>query len=160
MSCKQYFKVQTIMKQESLFNSNTIPSVENMEAILRYEFRDNTLTIDIFFENYANGKYTKYLSGRQERIRFYSSPEWKALKKEALSIYGSKCMVCGSTKDIRADHIISRQLDPSRSLDITNIGILCNDCNLDYSYYNKKDYRTDEELLKLYNYLKEQGKVS
>jgi hypothetical protein len=153
MSAKYFLKVQKILQQEKLVNTSLYPSVENYEALIQYEFRRPGLTIDDFYNEYTNGTFNKYLKGRQDRMRFYSSAEWRALKKIALSIYGSKCMVCGSTKDINVDHLVSRQIDKSKELDINNLGVLCETHNLEYSYFKKEDYRRPEDLEKLKQYL-------
>ena len=154
MSHKSYLTVQTIMKQEGLFKTNTDCSIANIEAILQYEFRDPELDIDTFFTNYASGKYTKYLQGRKERAKFYSSAAWRKLKAVALKIYGARCMKCSSVKSIQVDHMVSRTKDPSKSLDINNLGILCEACNLKKSY-NSEDYRSEEDKAKLEAALKQ-----
>lgn len=65
---------------------------------------------------------------------FYESWEWKTARYEALKKYGPKCMLCGATaKDgvrICVDHIRPRALYPDLQLDLNNLQVLCNDCNM------------------------------
>ncbi|WP_299570299.1 HNH endonuclease signature motif containing protein [uncultured Shewanella sp.] len=67
-------------------------------------------------------------------IDFYSSQKWKALRKEALNKYISTCICCGrSAKDgavMHVDHIKPRSKYPQLALDIDNLQILCDLCNL------------------------------
>lgn len=64
---------------------------------------------------------------------FYRSREWKELRLLALSA-GRVCKLCGcgpaQGKAIHVDHIKPRSLWPELSLDISNLQILCQDCNM------------------------------
>lgn len=66
---------------------------------------------------------------------FYSTREWREIRWQVLSGSTGKCTMCGrSHKDhgitIHVDHIKPRSKFPSLELDITNLQILCEDCNL------------------------------
>lgn len=55
--------------------------------------------------------------------RFYTSPEWQALKRTKRA-EGAWCVVCGSTKRLILDHIIERK-DGGADLDPSNVEWLC-----------------------------------
>lgn len=76
---------------------------------------------------------------------FYFSPEWLELRYRAIKKYGRKCMCCGATdKPIHVDHIKPRSRFPDLALDITNLQILCRDCNLGKGAWDKTDWRPKE----------------
>jgi len=83
-----------------------------------------------------------------ERLRylsFYSSPEWKALRKEVLRLYGKVCMKCSASASdgaaMHVDHIKPRSLFPSLAMDFDNLQVLCADCNVEKSNRDFTDYR-------------------
>lgn len=61
---------------------------------------------------------------------FYNSWEWKRVRYDALIKYGAVCMLCGAKEKIVVDHIIPLKVDPLLSLQINNLQVLCNDCNM------------------------------
>ena len=76
---------------------------------------------------------------------FLQSRAWFELRYKALLKYGAKCQCCGrSRKDniiIHVDHIKPRSRYPALALDINNLQILCNECNLGKSYTDSTDWR-------------------
>jgi 5-methylcytosine-specific restriction endonuclease McrA len=88
-------------------------------------------------------------TGYQERVAFYDSDAWRALRYEALKAYGRRCMVCGATPEIGAqlhvDHIKPRSLYPELELVLGNLQILCRDCNLGKSNKDSIDWRQATE---------------
>jgi len=82
--------------------------------------------------------------------KFYETKEWISLSSTVKKIYGKKCMKCGDSKSImHTDHIIPRSLDISKELDIKNMQVLCENCNIEKSNLNCNDYRTERDKLKL-----------
>jgi len=65
---------------------------------------------------------------------FYSSRLWKILRYQAFEKYGNKCQCCGGTpKDdltMHVDHVKPRSTNPELELDINNLQVLCEDCNV------------------------------
>lgn len=65
---------------------------------------------------------------------FYESDEWRALRYQALKVYGRKCSVCGATpesgKIMHVDHIKPRSRFPELALLLENLQVLCEDCNI------------------------------
>lgn len=79
---------------------------------------------------------------------FYESREWRELRYRALVKNGGACQACGATaKDgarIHVDHIKPRSLFPKLELEISNLQVLCEDCNLGKSNKDTTDWRTEE----------------
>ena len=77
--------------------------------------------------------------------KFYQTPEWRRLRYKVLDTYKNKCQACGrSPRDgivIHVDHILPRSLYPERALSISNLQILCDDCNIGKSNIYTTDWR-------------------
>lgn len=78
---------------------------------------------------------------------FFKSRKWKVLRKEAIRLMGRTCMRCNKQKllgaHLHVDHVIPRSVDLSRQLDITNLQILCKECNVDFKGTQSFDYRSE-----------------
>lgn len=78
---------------------------------------------------------------------FYSSWDWKKLRYEAIKKYGRRCVCCGfvphngSLNYLVADHIKPVSKHPKLALQIENIQIMCNDCNMGKSNAHTDDWR-------------------
>lgn len=76
---------------------------------------------------------------------FYSSKAWKELRYIALKQSGGCCTLCGARAcdgvSLHVDHITPRSVDPSKELDINNLQILCQDCNVGKSNRDGIDWR-------------------
>ena len=70
----------------------------------------------------------------KEAETFYRSREWRRLRYQAFQRYGNKCCVCGRGASdgmvMHVDHIKPRSLYPHLALDIANLQIMCNECNV------------------------------
>lgn len=87
---------------------------------------------------------SKYTIKREEQIAFYSSVAWRRLRYEVLKKYERKCMVCGVTsqdKVLHVDHIKPISKYPELKLNISNLQVLCEDCNLGKSNRDNIDWR-------------------
>lgn len=64
---------------------------------------------------------------------FYNTPQWRALRKQALIRDCYRCVVC--QRDVhhkgqsRVDHIVSRRQRPDLSLVLSNVRTLCPSCD-------------------------------
>jgi hypothetical protein len=80
---------------------------------------------------------------------FYASPEWRQIRYRALEIHGNNCMACGRCpRDgivVHVDHIKPRSTNPELALDLENLQILCEDCNLGKSNKSAKDWRVERQ---------------
>ena len=129
----------------------------HVSHVLGYQLHELKINkVILIFANYYNLNVTYplrswivelYRSGENDIIKrngdsFYGSTEWRKLRLEVISLYGTVCMKCGSDDgDHVADHIKSRSKFPLLELDINNMQVLCNTCNLIKSDRNCIDYR-------------------
>lgn len=81
---------------------------------------------------------------------FYNTPEWKTARYTAFRKHGNACQCCGaSAKDgvhLHVDHIKPRSKFPELELNIDNLQILCEDCNLGKSNTDQTDWRPEAEI--------------
>jgi len=66
-----------------------------------------------------------------ELKKFYNSNAWKKLRKEAYDNLVHFCPVCGSEEKLNVDHINPVRYFWEQRLDINNLQILCEECNLE-----------------------------
>lgn len=82
---------------------------------------------------------------KPENGGFYQSKEWRILRYKALAKYGRQCMCCGATPEsgiiLHVDHVKPRSKHPHLSLDINNLQILCEDCNMGKLAWDDTDFR-------------------
>lgn len=94
----------------------------------------------------STGKAPTY---KQRSIEFYASDEWRKLRYYALQVCGAKCQCCGvSGRDgatMHVDHVKPRHKYPELELELTNLQVLCADCNIGKGAWDKTDWRTDAE---------------
>ena len=73
---------------------------------------------------------------------FYRTREWRDVRYKALVKFGKKCQACGETGGyIHVDHILPRSKHPDRELDIENLQVLCEACNIGKSNTDTTDWR-------------------
>lgn len=69
----------------------------------------------------------------EEAKRFYTSPEWKLLRKQIIKLHKNICKNCEKVltekSDITIDHILPRSKFPDNALEMENMQILCRSCN-------------------------------
>lgn len=83
---------------------------------------------------------------------FYSSPAWLRVRYQALHRYGRRCLACGvegPNAKIHVDHIKPRSRYPELSLDINNLQILCEACNLGKGAEDETDWRSFQLPLRI-----------
>ena len=82
---------------------------------------------------------------REAYRKFITSDEWRGVRYQAIRTLGNKCLACGrSPKDgvkIHVDHIEPCSKNWSRRLDLSNLQVLCDDCNMGKSNLFKDDWR-------------------
>jgi len=90
-------------------------------------------------------KTKKVFKASPSNDRFYLCIPWRELRYLALKNCDGRCMCCGaSAKDgvrIHVDHILPRSRYPSLELDINNIQVLCEDCNIGKGAWDETDWR-------------------
>jgi 5-methylcytosine-specific restriction endonuclease McrA len=84
-----------------------------------------------------------------QRTDFYSSRGWRDLRYKAITANNGKCEACGRGKHdgitIHVDHIKPRSKHPELELTLSNLQILCDDCNLGKSNKDDTDWRSGRE---------------
>ncbi|KGJ91091.1 HNH endonuclease [Thalassotalea sp. ND16A] len=80
-----------------------------------------------------------------KKLNFYQTRAWLELRVEALSILPAKCCLCGATKEsgaqLHVDHIKPRSTHPHLQLELNNLQILCQPCNIGKSNKFNEDWR-------------------
>lgn len=103
-------------------------------------------------------RYAKQLCNLLQE-RFYQSKPWRSTRRHALQLYGSKCQCCGAKpskrKPLHVDHIKPRSKFPELALCMTNLQVLCEQCNSSKSNTKIVDYRTEDD--KHYAYMYQRG---
>ena len=80
---------------------------------------------------------------RKERQIFYASDRWRSLRYEALLTYGKRCACCGSEQEpFHVDHIKPRSKYPDLQYALTNLQVLCADCNVGKGAWDQTDWRS------------------
>lgn len=78
---------------------------------------------------------------------FYRSPEWRAVRYQALKLHGARCQCCGASpaqgKVMHVDHIKPRSKYPHLELVLNNLQVLCEDCNMGKSNVDDTDWRIE-----------------
>ena len=76
---------------------------------------------------------------------FLQTYEWRVLRMKALKKYGARCMCCGATPATGAvmnvDHIKPRKHFPELALELSNLQILCHECNHGKGNWDATDWR-------------------
>ena len=75
---------------------------------------------------------------------FYLSEPWRMVRYLALKRDGGRCLLCGSSaKDgiiLHVDHIKSRSKHPELQLELSNLQVLCEACNIGKSNRDDTDW--------------------
>lgn len=83
---------------------------------------------------------------------FYLTREWRELRYKALQANEGRCQCCGRTPAhgivLHVDHIKPKSKFPHLALTLTNLQVLCADCNIGKSNKDETDWlrlRADQE---------------
>lgn len=77
-------------------------------------------------------------------VNFYYSDAWRQLRYRVFKKYGRQCMVCGATGKLHIDHIKPRSKFPKLELEMSNLQVLCEDCNMGKLNLDDTDWRPKE----------------
>lgn len=90
-------------------------------------------------------KQSKAKNKRPQKEDFYMTRTWLELRYKALKLNDGKCCCCGRGRKqkvvLHVDHIKPRSLYPSLQLDINNLQVLCEECNIGKSNKDFTDWR-------------------
>jgi HNH endonuclease len=72
---------------------------------------------------------------------------WEELRYRALKLHGTRCQCCGATpgdgRALHVDHIKPRSRFPELEWTLSNLQILCEDCNLGKGAWDQTDWRRE-----------------
>lgn len=90
----------------------------------------------------------KVVVTRSTKDAFYESWEWKHKRLEAIKLHGRKCLCCGAGPEhgvrIVVDHIKPLGEFWELRLDLNNLQVLCNDCNMGKGNRDFTDFRPSQ----------------
>lgn len=92
----------------------------------------------------ATSKPTKYIAYKEglKSSDFYRTKAWIELRYKVLVKYGRVCQCCGQIGgQIHVDHIKPRSKYPELELEINNLQVLCERCNIGKSNKDVTDWR-------------------
>jgi len=75
---------------------------------------------------------------------FLKSRAWREVRYKALLLHGKKCQCCGAKPPsiiLHVDHIKCRYQFPKLKLEISNLQILCEACNIGKGAWDSTDHR-------------------
>lgn len=76
---------------------------------------------------------------------FHTSRKWQELRYKVFKKYGKICMCCNSSDGrMHVDHIKPRSKYPELALNMSNLQVLCEACNLGKSNKDETDWRTSK----------------
>lgn len=109
-----------------------------MEAV-QHKVAVELLSAGFLNEALARGKRTKPAKD------FYSTREWAAVRYAALIRSQGRCSCCGASRAdgavMHVDHIKPRSKFPEIALDIENLQVLCDLCNVAKSNIDMTDWQ-------------------
>lgn len=95
---------------------------------------------------FVPGSYRKPVSpARAAAVAFFESDQWRTLRYQALKLHGAMCQCCGAgpapSKPLHVDHIKPRSRFPDLALVLSNLQVLCVDCNKGKGAWDETDWR-------------------
>lgn len=83
---------------------------------------------------------------RSAKEDFFQSRAWQARRYEVLRLNNGRCELCGRGKrdgvSLHVDHIKPRSKFPQLALELSNLQVLCEDCNMGKGNRCSRDWRT------------------
>ena len=90
-------------------------------------------------------KYSHPLLGKIEYSDFYTSTAWRQLRYLALKNAAASCQCCGTRAapgfPLHVDHIKPRSRYPEFELNLDNLQVLCQNCNIGKGAWDDTDWR-------------------
>lgn len=99
---------------------------------------------------YAEGHPASVLIPRKKTakelaVEFYTGDAWRHIRYQALKVHGGACQCCGVRAGggvvMHVDHIKPRSKFPELTLVLSNLQVLCEDCNLGKRAWDETDWR-------------------
>lgn len=114
-----------------------------------YTVKSPKRVVRYFYDYYiCDKKPLKLTVPKQKFVQtdgFLRSPQWRRLRVDALENNNGCCELCGRNKHdgikLNVDHIKPRKTNPELALEISNLQILCNECNAGKGNRYETDWR-------------------
>ena len=142
--CKKH--VASIFAQKGI--NVCVYHYRNLELMNALDLLEKGVASPTDIPSLLNGRKLRYKNENTsipKKRSFYKSPEWLSLRYKVLKQYGSKCQCCGIDSSrgavLHVDHIKPRSKYPHLQLEISNLQILCESCNLGKSNKDETDWR-------------------
>jgi 5-methylcytosine-specific restriction endonuclease McrA len=89
---------------------------------------------------------------RYQRHPFYGSLGWRKARYMTLKRHGRQCACCRRTPEqhrvaLHVDHIVPRSKDRRKELTLSNLQVLCEDCNLGKGNTDRINWHGQQLLL-------------
>lgn len=122
-------------------NTKSTPKHSTARDILDNYELTGKLELELVTTSYAK-KGNKTYTERSKA--FFVSRSWRELRYKALIKHGKKCQCCGAKPPaiiLHVDHVKPRSKFPELELDINNLQILCEQCNMGKGAWDQTDHR-------------------
>lgn len=138
--------------KEKLKKSNKLRRAQMAEAA-RYVLDDiEVVSKKVVVQTRTENK-PKPVKKKKAADKFYATWEWKKVRMLAFKANGQRCQCCGwrpgdtEHGHLVVDHIKPRSKYPHLQLDLSNLQVLCNDCNMGKSNIFEDDFRAADSWL-------------
>lgn len=128
------FAGQPVEQVRNIFDASwvaaTICGVERKHFEMGLKTRKET--IEALWERVGGDWMAAGMPSHRKSDPMKGEPGWARARYEVLIEQKRTCQICGATPAIRpveVDHIVPRHLAPDRTLDKTNLRVLCEMCN-------------------------------
>lgn len=133
-----FIQTLTADVREAYYRLKSVANSRQANQIRKAKSRANP-TNKHGFHRTPTVKYAPGLQGND----FYNTREWRELRYKVLVMHGKTCMACNAKEGIfHVDHIKPRSKYPELELEINNLQVLCESCNLGKSNTDETDWRT------------------
>ena len=110
------------------------PEIERIRRKLKKE-QERDDNISQRKQQSGSGTASKGTPCKINKTDFYKSREWQELRWKALKLSNGSCVYCGRSRTahgviLHVDHIKPRFKFPHLALELSNLQITCEDCNL------------------------------
>ena len=133
---RTWCKVENGSRAPMIDSNTTVPRVRLVCAVCKH----------------LEGKTAKKKKKRTAKVKklsskdnFLASREWAQVRYEALQASDGKCQCCGRSKHdgiiLHVDHIHPRSKRPDLALTLSNLQVLCAQCNRGKGAWDETDWR-------------------
>lgn len=111
----------------------------------RYPKKDQHKSVLKYADGPSSVLIPKRKTNKELAIEFYTSDAWRHVRYQALKAHGGACQCCGARGGggvmLHVDHIKPRSRFPKLELTLSNLQVLCEDCNMGKRAWDETDWR-------------------